>query len=303
MSVQSALAELNNAILDLQQADYNTYERPLKKLAKALKADELRATSVALSSNVDFDQFVAQSNQGGSMAGSASLNWPEDKEQELGLTIALIKRGADDPKWFMSFAHHWFYSGNKLIAGIQKLTKSVIIPFGRDFKAYVEQQAPAVSAISSIPADMSKVFIVHGHADGARETVARFIEQLGLTAVILHEQANRGMTIPEKLIAHGDVGFAVVLLTPDDVGRAKGEIEDKPRARQNAVLELGYFVGRLGRDKVCALLKGDIEMPSDFVGTVYVKWDSAGAWKMTLAKEMDAAGYNIDFNKVVQRPY
>ncbi|MCW5721574.1 MAG: nucleotide-binding protein, partial [Devosia sp.] len=181
----------------------------------------------------------------------------------------------------------------------QKLTKNVIIPFGRDFKSYVEQQAPAVTVKQEThSADMTRVFIVHGHDDGARQTVARLVEQQGLTAVILDEQASKGMTVPEKLIEHGNVGFAVVLITPDDVGRSKHETTDKPRPRQNVILELGYFVGRLGRSRVCALLKDDVEMPSDYIGTVYVKWDDAGAWKFVLAKELAAAGYQIDLNKI-----
>lgn len=301
MTLKSALTELNNAILDLQQADYNTYERPLKKLASALKAEELRATSEALSSRVDFDQFLNESDQDGGMVGSASLKWPDNKEQELGLTITLIERGAADPLWFMSFSHQWFYNGNKLIAGIQKMTKSVIVPFGRDFKAFVEQSAPALPEAPTTTVDRNKVFVVHGHDSGTKETVARFLEQQGLQPVILHEQPSRGMTIPEKLIANSNVGFAVVLLTPDDFGRAKTDAEDKPRARQNVVLELGFFIGRLGREKVCALLKDPVEFPSDYFGIVYVPWDDAGAWKMELAKEMRAAGYDIDLNKVFNR--
>lgn len=300
MTLKSAFAELNNAILDLQQADYNTYERPLKKLASALRSKELRATSDTLSSKVDFDQFLAESDQGGGMMGSASLKWPDDKEQELGLTIKLIERGAADPGWFMSFCHQWFYNGNKLIAGIQKVTKSVIVPFGRDFKAFVEQSTLTIPEAPTTAVDLSKVFVVHGRDNGTKETVARFLEQQGLQPVILHEQPSRGMTIPEKLIANSNVGFAVVLLTPDDFGRAKTDGEEKPRARQNVMLELGYFVGRLGREKVCALLKDSVELPSDYVGVVYVPWDDAGAWKMELAKEMHAAGFNIDFNTVIK---
>jgi predicted nucleotide-binding protein len=102
------------------------------------------------------------------------------------------------------------------------------------------------------------------------------------------------MTIPEKLIANSNVGFAVVLLTPDDFGRAKTVVEEKPRARQNVLLELGYFVGCLGRDKVCALIKDSVELPSDYVGVVYIPWDDPGAWKIELAKEMRAAGYDIE---------
>jgi|ERR1039457_6281543 predicted nucleotide-binding protein len=143
-----------------------------------------------------------------------------------------------------------------------------------------------------------KVFIVHGHDDGAREAVARFLERLGLQPVILHEQANRGKTVIEKFEMHRDVGFAVVLMTPDDEGCEKGGTP-RPRARQNVVLELGYFVGVLGRDRVCALRRGDVEIPSDFTGVVYVHFDDGGGWRQALAKELEAAGYEIDWNKIM----
>jgi predicted nucleotide-binding protein len=105
-------------------------------------------------------------------------------------------------------------------------------------------------------APRKNVFIVHGQADGPREAVARFLEQLGIEPIILHEHANRGRTIIEKFEAHADVGFAIILLTPDDMGVAQGG-KQRPRARQNVILELGYFIGRLGRSHVCALKTDD----------------------------------------------
>jgi predicted nucleotide-binding protein len=143
-----------------------------------------------------------------------------------------------------------------------------------------------------------KAFVVHGHDEGAREAVARFLERNGFKAVVLHEQANQGRTIIEKIEAHGDVGFAVVLLTPDDVGGVTGA-ELRPRARQNVVLELGYFIGRLGRNKVCALKRGDVEIPSDFGGVAYVTYDEQGAWKTALGQELKASGFPIDWNHVM----
>ena len=100
-----------------------------------------------------------------------------------------------------------------------------------------------------------KVFIVHGHDNEAKERVARFLEKLGLEPIILHEKASSGRTIIEKFETYsGDIAFAVVLLTPDDVGCAALSRENqKPRARQNVILELGYFLGRLGRVRICAL--------------------------------------------------
>jgi predicted nucleotide-binding protein len=143
------------------------------------------------------------------------------------------------------------------------------------------------------------IFIVHGHDEGARETVARFLEKVGFEAIILHERANRGRTVIEKVEANGDVGFAVVLLTADDEGNARGE-PPKSRVRQNVLLELGYFLGRLGRSRVCALKKGDPDIPSDFAGVVWEPLDDAGGWRTALARELQAAGYEIDWNKVMR---
>ena len=128
---------------------------------------------------------------------------------------------------------------------------------------------------------------------------ARCLERLGLQAIILHEQPNRGRTIIEKFEDYAKVSFAVVLLTPDDVGAA---VEDaahlQPRARQNVILELGYFAGRLGRDRVCALHKGGVEIPSDFSGVLWVEMDVGGAWQFRLAREIEAAGLEVDLDRL-----
>lgn len=143
------------------------------------------------------------------------------------------------------------------------------------------------------------VFVVHGHDEAAKEKTARLVEQLGLKAVILHEQENRGRTIIEKFEAHSDVAFAVVLLTPDDFGGSKASPKLRhDRARQNVVFELGYFYGRLGRGRVCALLKSEIEKPSDIDGVVYIPMDDHGAWRTAIAKEMRAAGLPVSLDKL-----
>ena len=146
-----------------------------------------------------------------------------------------------------------------------------------------------------------EVFIVHGHDDEAKETVARFVENFGIEATILHEQANRGQTIPEKFEEHAsEAGFAIILLTPDDVGASQAEANNlKPRARQNVVLELGYFWGRLGRGRVCVLYKGGVELPSDMQGLLYVPMNNPDEWQLPLAREMKQAGLPIDLNKLV----
>jgi predicted nucleotide-binding protein len=146
----------------------------------------------------------------------------------------------------------------------------------------------------------SKVFVVHGHDEAALHSLARFLEKLELEAIILREQPNEGKTIIEKFEAYAaQVAFAVVLLTPDDVGGAKAAKEPQARTRQNVIYELGYFVGTLGRGKTCLLRKGETEIPSDLEGIVYTDLDNGGAWKYMLAREFKAAGLKFDPGKIL----
>lgn len=155
---------------------------------------------------------------------------------------------------------------------------------------------PEVDTVEAVKT--RRVFIVHGHDEGARESLARYLEKIGFQPIILHEQANKGRTVIEKVEANSDVGFAVVLLTPDDEGRKLGGTMEF-RARQNVLLELGYFIGRLGRANVCAIKKNDVAIPSDFAGVVWENMDEAGAWRQALARELQAAGHDIDWNRVM----
>ena len=143
-----------------------------------------------------------------------------------------------------------------------------------------------------------KVFIVHGHDNAAIQEMARTLEKGGFEAIILHEQPDSGLTIIEKIERYSDVDFAVVLYTECDLGRAKetDQKDERYRARQNVVFEHGYLIGKLGRDHVCALVKGNVETPGDISGVVYVSMDSAGAWKMQLGKNMRAVGLPVDLN-------
>ena len=144
------------------------------------------------------------------------------------------------------------------------------------------------------------VFIVHGRDQGTKEQVARFLEKLELEPVILHEQPSQGRTIIEKFEDYSDVAYAVVLLTPDDVGKlVSDKTKPRPRARQNVVFELGFFIGKLGRKRVCALYQEEVELPSDFKGVVYIPLDERGAWKLSLARELKAAGLEADLDKAV----
>lgn len=191
----------------------------------------------------------------------------------------------------------------------RKRSAIVQLDFGRNFleelidaiqDGFAEPlgKAPVAESAPNNATGSQKIFIVHGHDDAARDAVARSVTALGLEPVILHEQPNRGATIIEKFEKHADVDFAIIIVTPDDVGRAKDDDTLRDRARQNVILELGYFVGRLGRDRVMVLRKGHVEDPSDFTAVVWQELDCAGAWKLKLGQELKDAEYNIDLNRL-----
>ena len=148
----------------------------------------------------------------------------------------------------------------------------------------------------------NKIFIVHGHDEAAKHKIARFITDLDLSATILDEPPSMGQTIIDKFEEHADeAGFAIVLLTADDVGAPKNKKDElKLRARQNVILELGYFLRGLGRDRVCILYEEDVELPSDIHGISYVQMDKRGAWKLELAREIASVGVAINMNKLLR---
>jgi predicted nucleotide-binding protein len=142
------------------------------------------------------------------------------------------------------------------------------------------------------------VIVVHGHDDESKVSVAGFIKKLGLKAVILHEKANAGHTIIEKFERIAAISdYAVIILTLDDIGALKENPDEaKLRARQNAILGLGYLYGALGRAKVSVLVKEGVEILSDDLGVAYTLMDPKGAWRLSLAKDMQSAGLSFDLS-------
>lgn len=142
----------------------------------------------------------------------------------------------------------------------------------------------------------NSVFVVHGHNETMLTQVEAFLRKLKLRPVILKDEPSKGQTIIEKLELNADVGYAIVLLTADDEGKEKGAPSLGLRARQNAILELGYFMGRLGRQKVCAIREKSVELPSDYSGVVYIESEN---WQLPLSKELRSAGLKFDLNDVL----
>lgn len=146
----------------------------------------------------------------------------------------------------------------------------------------------------------NRIFIIHGRDDLIKSEVARFLSHLGLIPIILDEQTNNGRTLFEKLDNNLDVGYAIAIYTPDDIGSLRNEQKQRPRARQNVIFEHGLLVGRIGRKNVFHLIaeNNEIETPSDIHGLVYQEYHHTGGWKIKLINELKECGYEIDANKL-----
>lgn len=298
-SIADALQRIRDAISDLRRADYQTFDRHAEKLSRYLGSEMLAPIVGELTDGLNLDAWI-DTAQRGSMVGSDKLDWPPSEEAQLGLVILLANRFAGDSSAALDFAHRFYYNGKKVTSNLQQMVSQVFVPFERDFSTYVERvtgTARQGAPVAETPKYPRRVFLVHGHDGEAKQSVARFVERLDFEVVVLSERPNRGRTIIEKFEEHADVGFAIVLLTPDDVGGTSAD-GLQSRARQNVLLELGYFVGKLGRERVVALKRGELEVPSDFTGVVYTPFDSG--WEMALARELGAADYEIDWNKVMR---
>lgn len=274
--VQRGIARLDERIAELKAFPVNT--------VPAGQSPELTALSAAIRDTLDrcFGEGSSAFNR---FEGATTLNW-----QAMMATSNYPRR------------EHYHEGATRNIAQSVALLQEARRSLEEDLLD--ASHAAEQHAVSKAPAVVSrggkKVFVVHGHDEGAKQTLARFLEKIGLEAIILSEQPDQGRTIIEKFEKlASEVGFAVVLMTPDDIGGAAGATDTMSRARQNVVFELGYFSASLGRGKTCLLRKGDVEIPSDLYGVIYSELDSNDGWKLKLGRELSAAGLTFDASKLL----
>lgn len=165
----------------------------------------------------------------------------------------------------------------------------------------MEQGSPHRKKKRTSAHDTKKVFLVHGRDLALKHSVARVLERLGFKVIILDEQANEGKTVAEKFEIHADVSYAVILMTADDVGcLATEDVQSnlRPRARQNVILELGFFWGALGRENTSVICAGNPEFPSDISGLVYIDAANDG-WKLHLGADLKRSGFDISLDDLI----
>lgn len=236
---------------------------------------------------------------------------PEFTKWHRDARVALENIFADQPERITDFTRtSYFLSGvstgttdselqRTYARGLEEIS-AILQSMIEEIQVYWEddQTTGSSTAISFDPLPFTnEVFIIHGHDHGTKNMVARFLRSLYLTPVILHEKPNQGRTIIEKFEDYAQTSYAIALLTPDDLGGPNAD-ELEPRARQNVILEMGFFWGRLGRGRVAALLKDNLQVPSDYDGVLYIQIDDNYDWQVILARELKSAGFEVDLNRL-----
>ncbi|WP_441964827.1 TIR domain-containing protein [Mycolicibacterium houstonense] len=236
--------------------------------------------------------------------GNAKGGSPENFEAWKARTEVVLRHAVGDTdslvadfrkiKYTLGFATDRTPQSSYDAARRRGVLKGVALLEAAKTKVEIEDEFPADSN-SEPSVTRDQIFIVHGRNDGLKETVARFVHDLtGSRPVILHEQTSGGATIIEKLEdAAQKAAYAIVVATADDLGRLASDADDRQRARQNVVLELGYFFGILGRQNVMLLFEPGVERPSDTDGIVHIRLEGR-EWRIDVANELEAAGFEVD---------
>ena len=225
------------------------------------------------------------------------LNWslPQKLEETKSLTYHLYKMIGEDNNAGQELAVEMF--GHSKYEDNTREFNSTFIEYLGDVLKDIVNSNPELDKEEPKKSKGDFVFIVHGHDNELKRELQLLLQNAGINNVVLHEQVDKGRTIIDKLIGETEnAGYAIALLTPDDITN-----QGLHRARQNVILEIGYFIGKLGKERIRMLTKGDIEIPSDLQGILYEKFDPSGAWKIKLLKEIQAVGIYVDIQSAISK--
>ena len=155
------------------------------------------------------------------------------------------------------------------------LDRGLIERFSVDYAARLSVAGLDFIRTAPVPsAPMRKLFLVRASDPDARDAVTRILAQAGLEAVLLGEEP--GGSLMGQAEAHRDIEFALVLLTPDEL-----------RTPMNVLMEVGYFIGRLGPKRVRVIASGaPAGMPADLAGIPVVPLDPPDAWRSAVTQAL-----------------
>lgn len=275
-------------------------EKFIKRIDQLLeKAEEVKATEKPPPTGGGGIAFI------GFLPTLDSMAFFEWKSSAENLIAQIVGKNSSDYKNFLDEVKDEYRSHVDRGIGILNSLKDRLQSEFLDLTSIEGSQKPGVDNSKiikpspEVKTKKNKVFVVHGHNEEILFKTKDFLEKLQLEPIILRELPDEGRTIIEKFMEYSaQAGFAVVLLTPDDKGGSRSDSykNQRFRARQNVILELGFFLGSLGRKLVCVLYQKDVEIPSDYKGVLFVEVDDTDGWQIKLAREIKKAGLEVDLN-------
>lgn len=278
-------------INQIQNAGVNTFKGAITQLFEHLE-NEIKDNPIFDKYQSHVDLWKAWPGDDDNSFGGNDWELPGEFEKVKELTFSLYKI-ASKKKDVFDYLYNVTGEGNY---------RDALYEFNKSFLGYLTKALddivnanPEIETSKVEKVSGNTVFIIHGHNELLKIQVQLLLTKAGVPNLVLHEQPDRGRTIIDKLVDEGKhSNFAIALLTADD------KLENgRARARQNVILEIGYFMGQLGKERVRLLVSDDVEIPSDLHGILYEKYDQSNSWKMKLLKELSAAGIYVDFAAVV----
>lgn len=273
-------------------------KRKLARIAETIRNPPLAEHLSKLPKTPSFDDWLKEQNTQGPFA------FPVNEDECLLIRLRLLEGTVSGRISLTELAVRRYSQQRNARAAIQETVTLLYRTLADDLKAFLERhrlldlrQRDVANTAYTPLTHLSGVFIVHGRNIAFANEVARVLEKQSLVVTILHEEANQGRTVIEKFEDHSDVGYSVVLMTADDSGSERGGTP-LPRARQNVLIELGYFMGKHGRKRVAIVSEVGVEIPSDLAGIARIEYQSGNdGWKFQLLRELREAGFAIDLNK------
>lgn len=277
-------------VQQIQNSEYRTFRSTVAQLFTYL-TNEIKDNPV-------YDKYEKDRKRWANWPDETSFgyNWefPDDLDDAKSLSYDIYKSAAINEKdWVDNFTFSLFRQ-NTYGDNINKLNSTFLGYFGQALEEIVNANPESEDSTPKITNNKT-AFIIHGHDNELKTEVQLLLKRAGVSSIVLHEQADKGRTIIDKLVDETQIaGYAIALLTPDDLTQ-----NGNTRARQNVILEIGFFLGLLGKERLRMIVKGEVEIPSDLHGILYEKHDNGGAWKIKLLKELQAVGIYVDMKAAI----
>lgn len=272
----------------LINSTFNTFESTAAQLYDYLNEE--------VKDNVIYQKYIAEEEKWKNWISQEKIsrgNWaiPKKLEEAKSFVFYLYKLVAAQGYRIATA----LFDGQKISDSIHKMNSTLGGYLAEALNDIINAN-PEIDNVAPQKTIGNTVFIIHGHDNELKVQLQLLLKVAGVNNFVLHEQPDKGRTIIEKLVQETESsGYAVALLTPDDLLD-----NGNNRARQNVILELGYFLGKIGKERVRIIVRDDVEIPTDLQGVLYEKYDASGAWKMKLLKEIQAVGIYVDLGAAVK---